>query len=225
MTVVKVCGVKELAPMLAAAEAGADMVGVNFVPGVRRRIEPATAQAMVARFRASSPRRVTVVGLFADQPADEVLRIADEVGVDWVQLCGHEGPDVWRQVGLPFLKSVHIPDMPDDAASRQEALLRLDERLHEVAEAGGLPLLDRASSRQPGGMGQTFDWTVARDLAGRGRRFLLAGGLTPDNVAAAVDAVRPYGVDVSSGVETDGVKDAAKIRAFVSAARGALSPR
>lgn len=225
MTVVKVCGVKELAPMVAAAEAGADMVGVNFVPGVRRRVEPATAREMVARFRASSPRRVTIVGLFADQPADEVVRIAEEVGVDWVQLCGHEGPEVWRQVGLPFLKSVHVPDMPDDPTSRQEVLLGLDARLHEVAEAGGLALLDRASSRQPGGMGRTFDWTVARDLAGRGHRFLLAGGLTPDNVAAAVDAVRPYGVDVSSGVETDGVKDAAKIRFFISAARGALSPR
>ena len=225
MTVVKVCGVKELAPMLAAAEAGADMVGVNFVPGVRRRVEPAFAREMVARFRASSPRCVLVVGLFADQPADEVLRIAEQVGVDWVQLSGHEEPGVWRQVGLPFLKSVHVPDVPDDAPARDDALLRLDERLHAVADAGGLGLLDRASSRQPGGMGQTFDWSVARDLARRGRRFLLAGGLTPGNVAEAVDVVRPHGVDVSSGVETDGVKDAAKIHAFVSAARGVPSPR
>ena len=211
--------------MLAAAEAGADMVGVNFVPGVRRRVEPAAAREMVAQFRASSSRRVPVVGLFADQPVDEVVRIAEEVGVDQVQLCGNEGPDVWRQVGLPFLKSVHVPDLPDDAPSRQEALLRLEERLQEVADAGGLGLLDRASSRQPGGMGQTFDWSVARELARRGHRFLLAGGLTPDNVAAAIDAVRPHGVDVSSGVETNGVKDAAKVRAFVHAARGALSAR
>ncbi len=211
--------------MLVAAEAGADMVGVNFVPGVRRRVEPATAREMVAQFRASSPRCVTVVGLFADQPVDEVVRIVEEVGVDWVQLCGQEGPDLWRNVGLPFLKSVHVPDLPDDAASRQEAMLRLEERLQQVADAGGLGLLDRASSRQPGGMGQTFDWSVARELARRGHRFLLAGGLTPDNVAEAVDAVRPHGVDVSSGVETDGVKDAAKIRSFVHAARGALSPR
>ena len=225
MTVVKVCGVKELAPMLAAAEAGADMVGVNFVPGVRRRVEPAYAREMVARFREATSRSVLVVGLFADQPADEVARIAQEVGVDWVQLCGHEGPGVWRQAGLPFLKSVHVPDLPEDASAREEALLRLEERLQAVADAGGLGLLDRASSRQPGGMGQTFDWSVARELARRGHRFLLAGGLTPDNVAEAVEAVRPHGVDVSSGVETDGVKDAAKIRAFVSAARGVPSPR
>ena len=97
--------------------------------------------------------------------------------------------------------------------------------MQEVADAGGLALLDRASSKQPGGMGQTFDWSVARELARRGHRFLLAGGLTPDNVADAVDAVRPHGVDVSSGVETDGVKDAGKIRAFVTAARGVPSPR
>ena len=122
--------------MLAAAEAGADMVGVNFVPGVRRRVEPAFARKMVAQFRASSSRCVLVVGLFADQPADEVVRIAEEVGVDWVQLCGREGPDVWRRVGLPFLKSVHVPDLPDDASSRHEALLRLDERLQEVTDAG-----------------------------------------------------------------------------------------
>ena len=211
--------------MLAVAEAGADMVGVNFVPGVRRRMQAAAAREMVAQFRASSPRCVTVVGLFADQPADEVGRIAEEVGVDWVQFCGHEGPDLWRQVGLPFLKSVHVPDLPDYPTSRQEVLLGLDARLQEVAESGGLGLLDRASSRQPGGMGQTFDWSVARELARRGHRFLLAGGLTPDNVAAAIDAVRPYGVDVSSGVETDGVKDAAKVRSFIHAARGALSPR
>ena len=211
--------------MLVAAEAGADMVGVNFVPGVRRRVEPAFAREMVAQFRASSSRCVLVVGLFADQPADEVVRIAGEVGVDWVQLCGQEGPDLWRKVGLPFLKSVHVPNMPDDAASRQEAMLRLEERLQQVTDAGGLGLLDRASSRQPGGMGQTFDWSVARELARRGHRFLLAGGLTPDNVAEAVDAVRPHGVDVSSGVETDGVKDAAKVRSFVSAARGVPSPR
>ena len=224
MTVVKVCGVKELAPMLVAAEAGADMVGVNFVPGVRRRVEPAFAREMVAQFRARSLRTVLVVGLFADQPADEVVRIAEQVGADWVQLCGHEGPDVWRQVGLPFLKSVHVPDLPD-ASARDEALLRLDERLQQVTDAGGLGLLDRASSKQPGGMGQTFDWSVARELARRGHRFLLAGGLTPDNVADAIEAVRPHGVDVSSGVETDGVKDAAKIRVFVSAARGVSSPR
>ena len=130
---------------------------------------------MVAQFRAASSRCVLVVGLFADQPADEVVRIAEEVGVDWVQLCGREGPDVWRRVGLPFLKSVHVPDLPDDASSRQEALLRLEERLHEVTDAGGLGLLDRASSRQPEAWGRLSTGALPASWPGEATAFSWPG--------------------------------------------------
>ena len=95
----------------------------------------------------------------------------------------------------------------------------MEARLHTINDAGHIALLDRESSVQPGGMGQTFDWSVARELAAFGHRFILAGGLTPENVPAAIGEVAPWGVDVSSGVETDGVKDVDKIRSFIAAAR------
>lgn len=278
MTVVKVCGLRELPHMLAAAEAGADLLGMAFVPGVRRQVTPEHAREMARAFRetrgaqdppaSDAEKRIerdygislsalhhpgapdlrhahqnlvggdlgislgagfallwvkgcALVGLFADQPASDVNEIADAVGLDAVQLCGNEPPDYWAQIERPILKVVHVPDVPEgDAAARRSAVAALDERLRLVGEAGHLAMLDRKSGGQPGGTGQTFDWTIARELAAVGHRFLLAGGLTPENVGRGVESVAPFGVDVSSGVETDGVKDIEKIRAFVEAARG-----
>ena len=101
----------------------------------------------------------------------------------------------------------------------------MDTRLRKVNDAGHLAVLDRQSEAQPGGLGETFDWSVAREMADRGHRFLLAGGLDPENVGGAINAAHPYGVDVSSGVETEGVKDIAKIQAFIAAARTTATKR
>ena len=228
VSLIKICGLRELPHMLAAADAGADLLGMVFVPTVRRYIAPEVARQMVQAFReaypspASAPGPV-LVGLFADQPVEEVNRVAASVGVDRVQLCGSEGPEYWAQVRRPLLQLLHVPDAPEgDSVQRAETVAALGERISALGQAAGLALLDRRSERQPGGLGQTFDWSLARALADRGHRFLLAGGLSPENVLEAIATARPYGVDVSSGVETDEVKDVAKIRAFVQAARRAL---
>ena len=232
MSLIKIDGLRELPHMLAAAQAGADMLGIVFVPGVRRYVPPQAAREMVTAFQEhglqnpASPQEVgaghaLLVGLFADQPVDEVTQIAGEVGLDQVQLCGSEDADYRSRVSCPLIQVLRMPNPPQsDPKRRQDLLASLEDQLAALEDQGHLAILDSAG---PGGSGETFDWSLARELAERGRRFLLAGGLTPDNVTQAVAAAHPWGVDVSSGVETDGVKDVAKIRAFIVAARRALA--
>jgi phosphoribosylanthranilate isomerase len=150
------------------------------------------------------------VGVFADQSAEEVNDIAGAAGLDLVQLSGGESADYVRKIEHPVMRALHVG--PECTA---------DELLDE---AGGFAcaafLLDTASPTARGGTGESFDWDVAADVAAR-LPFLLAGGLTPENVAAAIGRAEPWGVDVSSGVETGGKKDIEKVRAFVRAAKGA----
>ncbi|MBI2935768.1 MAG: phosphoribosylanthranilate isomerase, partial [Chloroflexi bacterium] len=203
---------RELQHLLVATEAGANLLGMVFVPGVRRRLEVEQAKKIAEGYRQRlGSKALPLVGLFSDQPQGEVNDIAKHVGLDRVQLCGEEPLDYCARMAKPPMKVVHIPsDLP-----AAEILAQVEPRLSALAASGYLAILDRHGDTQPGGLGQPFDWTVACELARRGHRFLLAGGLTPDNVAQAIEAVRPYGVDVSSGVETKGVKDEAKIQAFV----------
>ena len=216
MLTVKICGLKEPEHAIAAAKAGADLLGVNFVPGVRRRITTEQAKAIVQAVRkARSTSAPKFVGLFSDQSLAEVNTVAKDVGLDYVQLCGSEPMDFCRQATVPPLKVLHVrADVP-----REQTIAALEKRLAELNEAGWISVLDKQSDLQPGGRGQTFDWTIAAELASRGHKFLLAGGLTPENVSQAVGTVHPFGVDVSSGVETNGTKDVAKIRAFIQAVR------
>lgn len=218
MTLVKICGLRSVEHMAAAAEAGADLLGMNFLPTVRRYIPPETGAELAAAFReqGKGPR---LVGLFADQDVEHVNAVAKLVGLDMVQLCGSEPPEYWARVEPLMIKVVHVPPAASGDTDDQYAVVEtVEARLHAINDAGHIALLDRESSVQPGGMGRTFDWSVARELAALGHRFILAGGLTPENVATAIGEVAPWGVDVSSGVETDGVKDADKIRRFVAAA-------
>ncbi|MFN3974792.1 MAG: phosphoribosylanthranilate isomerase [Dehalococcoidia bacterium] len=214
---VKICGLRSADEMLVAAEAGADMLGIVFVPRVRRRVEPPLAQAMVSRFRQERRGKPVprIVGVFADQPLEEVQGVVREVRLDMVQLCGHEEIPYALKVGIPVVKAVHIH------TSGHAQIEEAEHQITALEAAGILPLLDRDGGTQPGGLGQPFDWGIAQALARRGHRFLLAGGLTPENVVEAVRLVRPYGVDVSSGVESNGVKNPAKVLAFITAARRA----
>lgn len=219
MTVVKICGLRELSHMFAAAEAGADMLGLNFLPTVRRYIEPEHAKEMANAFRAQG-RTLPLVGLFADQPIDAVNAVAEQVGLDMVQLCGDEPPEYWAQVNTPILKVVHVASVPVERTTDRDIVIKdVHFRLQEIDETGHIAVMDRQSDTQPGGLGETFDWSIAREMANRGHRFLLAGGLTPENVGKAIDATQPYGVDVSSGVETDGMKDIGKIQRFITEAK------
>ena len=217
MTLVKVCGMREMEHI--TAEAGADLLGVVFLPTVRRYIPPETGAALASEFRerGKGPR---LVGLFADQPVEHLNDVARQVGLDMVQLCGSEPPEYWAQVEPLIIKVVHVPPSPSGDTDDRYALMEtVEAKLQAINDAGHTALLDSQSSVQPGGTGQTFDWGIAWELADRGNRFILAGGLTPENVAAAIEAVAPWGVDVSTGVETEGAKDTGKIRSFIAAAR------
>ena len=215
-TTVKICGVRRFEDALVAAQAGADYFGMVFVPGRRRRVEPEAARVITDGMRAIGPDAPKSVGLFGDQPLDEVLDTIATAGLDYVQLCGEESLDFCRvvldQVGV--IKVLHVSD-----EDHTGAVAELADRIDMFTSAGCTVTLDSQVVGLHGGTGQSFDWRIAAQLADEGRRFLLAGGLTPDNVAEAVAVVHPWGVDVSSGVETDGVKDPAKIRQFVANAR------
>jgi len=197
---IKICGLTNLEDAEAAVAAGADFVGFVFRPGTPRAVDPAAAGWIHEITGAEK------VGVFLDSPLDEVERVRDLLGLDWVQLHGDE-PDAYLEVlGEKVIRRVPVGSEID---------------WNRVTDLAGrcLPLFDPGA-----GDGVAWTWDV---LGGSppGIRFGLAGGLTPENVADAVRTVRPYLVDVSSGVEAaPGIKDHSKIRDFISAARGAARP-
>jgi phosphoribosylanthranilate isomerase len=239
--VVKICGVRTVHQARVAAEAGADMVGLVFAES-RRRVTPAEAGEVTAAAYARRPR---FVGVFVNEDPDVIGRLAGALRLDLVQLSGDEAPEECARLRVPYLKVVHVT-----SGMVAQDVLRIAERYHDAvaivldsgdrrsphppspspsAWRGGAPLPSPASGRGVGGegvwggTGLAVDPAIAADVV---RQFnglvMLAGGLRPDTVAGAVRAVRPWGVDVSSGVETDGAKDDAKITAFVAAAKGVV---
>jgi phosphoribosylanthranilate isomerase len=203
---IKICGITSLEDGLAAAEAGADAVGFVFWPGSPRRIDARRARAIGAKL----PPSIVRVGVFVDAGHERLARTADEAGLDLLQLHGSEGPEAFATLPRRAWKALRIGD---DFAP--ETALRYEGR------AAGL-LFDGYSASAPGGTGRVFDWRRARALRGQLRFVMLAGGLTPGNVAEAVRLAAPDGVDVSSGVErSPGRKDPSRMRDFVAAARQA----
>lgn len=212
---VKICSIQDASHAFAAAEAGADYVGLNFVPGARRCLSEQKATQIVKAYRQKHGRgRPRLVGVFASQPLEEVNRILDDCDLDMAQLSGNEPLDYCRAVGRPVIKAVHVPlGLPF-----QQVVSALEIILAKLESSNIMSLLDPAVAGAHGGTGATFDWNIAKELAPL-HQFLMGGGLTPENVGQAVREVGPWGVDVSSGVETNGVKDVGKIRAFVEAAK------
>ena len=251
MTRVKICGCRSVEQALAAAAAGADFVGLVFAESRRRvdpeeaseivralgtPLREREMESPPALYRAESGdlpdrqaglrawfehgaaalerllarKRPLTVGVFANSDPDEVNEVVDECGVDLIQLSGGEPWGACLLANRQVIKVVHV----GAGDGVESTLARL-----EVGSAMAA-LLDRAGDGFFGGSGQTLDWRVAAGVAAA-LPVWLAGGLSPENGAEAVAMVRPWCVDVSSGVETDGVKDAAKIRAFVKAAKGA----
>ena len=208
---VKICGLKTLEEARAALEAGADLLGFNFYPSSPRYIPPAACAKLVAALRAESCA-ARLVGVFVNASPDEITAILDGCDLDLAQLSGDESPETLNALGGRAYKALR----PADASA-----LALSLRQYPPAAAAPAWLVDAYRPGEYGGTGQSADWSLARQLA-RQAPILLAGGLTPDNVAAAVRQVRPWGVDVASGVESaPGVKDPALVRAFIQAARGA----
>ena len=215
MTKVKICGVRRLEDALVASNAGADFIGLVFVPGRPRRLDIDEARAIVDGLRGSGDKVPQVVGLFAGQPLTQVNDTIRACRLDLAQLCGNESLDYCRQTEAGVIMVLHVPgDQPEN-----RVIADLAERVSAYSEAGHMVTLDRLVAGIPGGTGQIFDWSIAQELSRRGHSFLLAGGLLPENVAQAVASVKPWGVDVSSGVETDGRKDPDKIRDFARRAR------
>ena len=197
---VKICGITRMEDAEAAVAAGAGAIGFVFWPQSPRCIDPHRARAIAAAL----PPFVTAVGVFVNQPLDEVNGVASLVRLGAVQLHGDETPEFAAAVSSPVIKAVSVGGV-DMRAWPSRVRLLLD--VHDPAARGGT--------------GRTIDWTAAADLAAR-REILLAGGLTPDNVADAVARVRPFGIDVSSGVErAPGIKDHRRLRALFEAVHDA----
>ncbi len=224
---VKVCGLSTPEAALAAAAAGADFVGLVLAPA-RRRVSFEQARRISEAVH-SLPAPPAVVGVFVNEAPEAVNRAADLCGLDWVQLSGDEPWECCRDIGRPVLKVVHVaargtaePGAAD--ASMAAGIItqiergRLCPRQHETR-----PMLDTRAGGARGGTGLAFDWRVAREVAAV-FPVMVAGGLTPANVADLVRLARPWGVDVSSGVETGGVKDVRKIEAFIRAAVAVPGP-
>lgn len=201
---VKICGITSREDAWAAVEAGADALGFIFVKGTPRYIEPEAAAAIAAQM----PPFLVTAGVFVDRTPEEIERIVSASGLSLAQLHGNESPAECRRLRVPFVKAIRVQSERD-----LEAL-----RIYPQARAF---LLDTYVADRPGGTGRTFSWEIAAKAA-RQARVILSGGLTPDNVALAVAQVRPYAVDVCSGVEAHpGRKDHRKVREFIEQARKA----
>jgi phosphoribosylanthranilate isomerase len=199
---VKICGITNLADAQAAAEAGADALGFVFYEKSPRHM---TIPA-VAGISKLLPPFILRVGVFVNAPKEEIVRAIGECGLSLLQFHGDEPPEFCAQFGLMSMKAFRIRDA--------ESLKELSKYKTDAW------LLDAYSSDTLGGTGEVFNWDLAIEAQKTGRPIFLAGGLTPGNVAEAVCKVRPFGVDVSSGVETSpGKKDHAKVRAFINAAK------
>ncbi len=202
-TRVKICGVTRPEDGVAAAEAGADAIGLVFYPASPRAVTLAQARAVVEQL----PPFVTVVGLFVNERESVIRKVLSEVRIDLLQFHGDESPQACGGYRRPYIKALPMcegMDAPQQARNYSDAAaLRFDTYHHELR----------------GGSGECFDW--ARFPRGIGKPLILAGGLNPDNVRQAVEATHPFAVDVSSGVESGrGEKDTEKMMAFMRAVSG-----
>ena len=205
MARVKICGITRLEDALESVRSGADALGFIFHPPSPRYVRP----EIVRDICAALPPFVTRVGVFVDSPSERIQEVVRVTGVDAVQFHGRETPDQCRQVVVGRrIKGFRVADATI---------------LNQLPEYTGMSwLLDSYVAGVFGGTGQTFNWDLACEAVRRGGHVILAGGLTPENVGRAVAAVDPYGVDVSSGVESaPGIKDPERVREFIAAAKSA----
>ena len=204
MTRIKICGITRSEDGVACAQAGADAIGLVFYPPSPRHVVAAQAAVIASDL----PPFVTTVGLFVNPAAEQVEAVLEEVHLDVLQFHGDEPPEFCASFGVPYLKAIRV-----------KAGVDLVQCAIRYQKAQGL-LLDAYVEGTPGGTGQSFDWELIP--AGLPLPVILSGGLEPANVAEAVRHVRPWAVDVSSGVEASkGIKDAAKIAAFIKGVRSA----
>jgi len=202
----KICGITRLSDALHAVEHGAGALGFVFWPQSPRYITPERAAEIIAAL----PPGVDAVGVFVNEPVDSIRAVVAQTGISTIQLHGDETPAYADALGWPVLRAITVEQAEQASAAWPPETLFL---------------MDAADPVRRGGTGSTIDWQQAASAA-RGRRIVLAGGLTPDNVADAIGTVRPFGVDVSSGVEdAPGVKNPDKVARFLKSARSAFDKR
>ncbi len=213
MTLVKICGIREVEHALVAVEAGADFLGLVFYRPSPRFVTVEQARAVHEAVSQVDPDgRVRLVGLFVNETTERMNVVAAEVGLDVIQLSGDEPASIIAELDRPAIASMRI----DSSGKVNE-----EGRFRELTAAAPMAIMvDAHVPGLYGGTGTVADWFVATDFALR-YPVILAGGLQPANAAEAIRRVKPFAIDVSSGVETEGVKDPAKIRAFIAAAKTA----
>jgi phosphoribosylanthranilate isomerase len=212
-TRIKICGIRDKAHALAAVEAGADFIGLVFAPS-RRQVSLAQACEIASAVKKSG-NAAKVVGVFVNAPSSQVNELADFCALDWVQLSGDESWEYCREVIRPVIKAIRIGQQ-----SSEKLYAKLCAGSKLLPAQGFITLLDSRVQGKYGGTGESFNWDLAQEVTNR-FPVIIAGGLGPENVASLIERVAPWGVDVSSGVETGGVKDIAKIKAFIEAVRKA----
>jgi phosphoribosylanthranilate isomerase len=201
---VKICGITSVDDAEEAVEAGANALGLMFYPGSPRHVSLEQAQSIERHL----PAYIIRVGVFADQPPEDVFSAMHRCGLHLLQFHGQETPEYCQQFGIMTMKAFRIRN--------GQSLLEIPKYKTDSI------LLDSYVAGKQGGTGEAFNWNLAVEAQKFGKPIFLAGGLTPDNVAIAVQIVKPFAVDVSSGVEkSPGKKDSAKMRAFVAAVRSA----
>jgi phosphoribosylanthranilate isomerase len=214
MTYVKICGIKNEEDALAAAEAGADFIGLMFANSPRQ-VTPAQAAKVTEALR-KNKIKVKSVGVFVNEKIPTVRKIAETCHLDWVQLSGDESWEYCAELSLHFIKAVRL-----SGSERAESVKEQISKGRKTAgEQKHLILLDTMEKDKYGGTGRTFDWTLAKPIVEK-YPVIMAGGLNPGNVGRAIKLLKPWGVDVSTGVETKGVKDMNKVIKFIEAVREA----
>lgn len=212
---VKICGIRDLQTAEVAIRFGAGALGMMFAPS-RRRVDP-TEVRLIRDSLAEAKPHVSVVGVVVNETARTLDALVEQSGIDMIQLSGDESPQLLDQLQVPVIKAIRIKP----GSGEEEARRVIDPWLEHRRPVAAI-LLDAYVDGHYGGTGLRSDWELAARLAER-YPLMLAGGLTPENVAASVQQVLPFGVDVSSGVETAGVKDPTKIRRFLAASLAAFA--
>ena len=219
---VKICGFRDGESALEAARFGADFLGFVLVEGVRRQLTPFEAQEVVRNYRIRArDHRVKmarfkgpkIVGLFRNQQARWVNKVAQQVDLDYVQLCGEEDEGYMRSMWRPVIRQIRVKSGMNTSDLLEAVEYHLSRGRHV--------LLDSFDEGTPGGSGKIFDWRLAEGVVDK-ENVLLAGGLDPVNVGSAISQLNPWGVDVSSGVESEGLKDHSKIRDFIQTAKSSI---
>jgi phosphoribosylanthranilate isomerase len=198
---VKICGIRNIEDALVAEQSGADFIGFVFAPSKRRiSVEDAVE---IASLLSSHTK---IVGVFVNESIETMTQIAKKVGLDYIQLHGDETADTAKAISYPVIKACPVNKLTP-------------EIIHDYP--ADYLLIDSPGEKYRGGSGKTFDWKLLDQVGFKNNKFILAGGLTPENIAEAIEATNPFAVDVSSGVETDGKKDHDKIRRFLQQAKKA----